>query len=170
MLPHGLLRRLCLARDWLRECDDRPPSVSAVARRAGLSRFHFIRLFRAVFGETPHQYLSRAQIEQAKQLLILSDQSVTAVCMAVSFSSLGSFSALFTRRTGLSPSAWRQRHRPAAGLPRLMPAKLIPGCFSLMGRIPAQQGHFQRSIRRAQMIGSAPTKPLHENQTEQHLR
>lgn len=129
MLHHELLRRLCLARDWLRECDDRPPPVSTVAQRSGLSRFHFIRLFRAVFGETPLQYRSRAQIEQAKQLLILSDQTVTEVCMTVGFSSLGSFSALFTRRTGLSPSAFQRRHRPAPGQPRLMLAELIPSCF-----------------------------------------
>jgi AraC-like DNA-binding protein len=142
MLHHELLRRLCLARDWLRECDDRPPAVSTVARRAGLSLFHFIRLFKAVFGETPHQYRSHAQIERAKELLILTDQSVTDVCMAVGFSSLGSFSTLFTRRVGVAPSAWQRRHRPPEGRPRQMPAELIPGCFSLMGRIPAKNGNF----------------------------
>ena len=147
MLYHELLRRLCLARDQLRECADRPRPVSAVARCAGISPFHFIRLFRAVFGETPHQYRSRAQIERAKQLLIISDQTVTEVCMTVGFSSLGSFSSLFTRRVGIPPSVWQRRHRPAAGRPRRMPAELIPGCISLMGQIPAQNSNFKEARR-----------------------
>jgi len=145
MLHHELLRRLCLARDWLRECDEHPPSVSAVARRAGISPFHFIRLFKAVFGATPHHYRSQARIERAKELLILSDQTVTEVCMAVGFSSLGSFSALFTRRVGLPPSAWQRRHRPAPGRPRQIPAELIPGCFSLMGRLPPTNRNFKEA-------------------------
>jgi AraC-like DNA-binding protein len=118
MLHSDLLRRLCCARDLLRDWEDSPRSVSAVARATGFSRFHFIRLFKAVFGETPHQYRSRAQIEQAKHLLILTDWSVTEVCMALGFSSLGSFSALFSRRVGMSPSAFQRRHRPATGSAR----------------------------------------------------
>lgn len=147
MLHHELLGRLCLARDWLRAEDDPLSPVRAIARRAGLSPFHFIRLFKAVFGATPHQYRSHARIERAKALLILSDQSVTEVCMTVGFSSLGSFSALFTSRVGVSPSAWRRRHRPSRGAPHRMPAELIPGCFTLMGAVPAQKRNFQEARR-----------------------
>jgi AraC-like DNA-binding protein len=94
MIHAELLRRLCRARDLVRDWEEAPLSVNEVARRTGFSCFHFIRLFKAVFGETPHQYQSQAQIEQAKHLLVLSDSSVTDVCMAVGFSSLG-VSALF---------------------------------------------------------------------------
>jgi AraC-like DNA-binding protein len=104
-----------------------------VARECGFSQFHFIRLFKALFGETPHQYRSRAQIEKAKQLLILTDGSVTDVCFDVGFSSLGSFSALFLRRAGLPPSQFQRRYRLASGFPRQLPSILIPGCLSLMG-------------------------------------
>ena len=135
MIHAELLRRLCLARDLLRDWEEAPRSVSAVARQAGFSCFHFIRLFKSVFGKTPHQYQAQAQIERAKHLLILTDWSVTEVCMAVGFSSLGSFSSLFLRRVGMSPSAFKQRYQPAAGKPRRLPSSLIPGCFSLMGRI-----------------------------------
>jgi AraC-like DNA-binding protein len=58
-----------------------------------------------VFGETPHQLRSLAQIERAKHLLVLTDLSVKEICMAVGFSSLGSFSTLFGRRAGMTPSA-----------------------------------------------------------------
>jgi AraC-like DNA-binding protein len=135
MIHPELLTRLCRARDLLRDWEDEPLSVIAVARASGLTRFHFIRLFKAIFGETPHQYRSRAQIEKAKHLLILSDLSITHVCMAVGFSSLGSFSALFSRRVGMSPSEFQQRYRPTSLPERQLPASLIPGCLSLMAEI-----------------------------------
>lgn len=134
MIHAGLLHRLCRARDLLRDWAEEPLTVSEVARRTGMSPFHFIRLFKAVFGETPHQYRSQAQIERAKHLLVLGTLSVTEVCMAVGFSSLGSFSTLFSHRVGMSPSSFRRRYRPAAETPQTLPSCLIPGCFSLMGR------------------------------------
>ena len=92
MIHPDLLNRLCHARDLLRDWEEEPLSIRAVARASSLTRFHFIRLFKAVFGETPHQYRLRAQIEKAKHLLILTDSSITDICMAVGFSSHGSFS------------------------------------------------------------------------------
>ena len=136
MIHPELLRRLCRARDLLRDWVEEPRTVQAVARETGFTRFHFIRLFKAMFGETPHQYRSRAQIERAKHLLILTDWTVTEVCMAVGFSSLGSFSALFSRRVGSAPSAFLRRHRSAQQGPRRLPPELIPGCISLMAAIP----------------------------------
>jgi len=144
MIHAELLSRLCHARDLLRDLEDEPVSVSAVARASGLTRFHFIRLFKAVFGETPHQYRSRAQVEKAKHLLILTELSITDVCMAVGYSSLGSFSSLFSRRVGMSPSEFQRRYRPASARERQLPASLIPGCLSLMATISDKE-HFSRS-------------------------
>jgi AraC-like DNA-binding protein len=143
MIHPELLSRLCHARDLLRDWEDEPRSVSAVARVSGLSRFHFIRLFKAMFGETPHRYRSRAQIEKAKHLLILSDLSITNVCMSIGFSSVGSFSTLFLRRAGMSPSEFQRRYRPASLAERQLPASLIPGCLSLMAGI-SEKGQFSR--------------------------
>jgi len=67
MIHPELLGRLCRARDLLRDWEDEPPSVSAEARTSGVTRFHFIRLFKAIFGEPPHQYRSRAQVEKTKR-------------------------------------------------------------------------------------------------------
>lgn len=148
MLHPDLLRRLCQARDRLRAEEDPPLSVARIAQHAGIAPHHFIRIFRAVFGETPHQYRAGARIERAKHLLLLSDRSVTAVCMAVGFSSLGSFSTLFTRHTGLSPTAWRRRHR-TAGIPSHLPSTLFPGCLTLMAEFPAEKAiSKKRAIRR----------------------
>ena len=135
MIHPELLSRLCYARDLLRDWDDEPLPMVAVARASGLTRFHFIRLFKAVFGETPHQYRSRAQIEKAKHLLILSHLSVTDVCMAIGFSSLGSFSALFSGRVGISPSEFQRRYRSTSAPEQQLPASLIPGCLLLLSGI-----------------------------------
>jgi AraC-like DNA-binding protein len=145
MLHPEVLRRLCLARECLRADEEPRPSVSQVARRAGIAPHHFIRLFRAVFGETPHQLRSLAQIERAKHLLVLTDHSVTEICMTVGFSSLGSFSTLFARRAGMTPSAWRRRYKPAPGPQPQLPPELIPGCLTLMPGFPARKGNFQEA-------------------------
>src|SRR5215831_1566675 len=147
MIHSDQLQRLCRARDLLRDWNNCPRSVSTVARECGFSEFHFIRFFKAVFGETPHQYRLRAQIEKAKHLLILTDWSVTDVCIAVGFLSLGSFSSLFSRRSGVSPSDFQRRYRAARGVPRRLPPSIIPGCLSLMN-FSQQNSNFREARRR----------------------
>lgn len=149
MIHPELLRRLCHARELLRECEDEPRSVSEVARAVGFTRFYFIRLFKAVFGETPHQYRTRAQIEKAKELLVLTDYTVTDVCMAVGFSSLGSFSALFSRRVGVAPSAFQRRHREKTRREGRLPAEVFPGCLTLMAGFLGGEGNFREAVVRA---------------------
>jgi AraC-like DNA-binding protein len=100
-----------------------------------MSQYHFIRLFKAVFGETPKQCQLRARLERAKHLLMLTETSVTDICMEVGFSSLGTFSTVFARRLGVSPSTYRKSSRSLGTVPGRMPKQLIPGCFSLMGAV-----------------------------------
>src|SRR4029453_3977619 len=133
MLTRGALIRLCRARDLLREVPDRPLSIRDVARDAGMSPYHFIRQFEALFGTTPHQYRIDARLEHAKRLLALSDYSVTAVCMELGCSSLGSFSELFARRVGMAPSVYRRQIRPLVTVPGILPVHLTPGCLTFMG-------------------------------------
>jgi transcriptional regulator GlxA family with amidase domain len=96
----------------------KPLDVPAMARQALMSPSHFSRQFRAAYGETPWSYLMTRRIERAKALLRLRELSVTDVCVAVGFSSLGSFSARFTELTGESPTAYRARdHGELASLP-----------------------------------------------------
>ena len=70
-------------------------------------------------------------------LLAKGELTVTEVCMAVGMSSLGSFSDLFTRRIGENPPDFQWRARVLVQVPGLLPVQLIPGCFSLMGLLPA---------------------------------
>jgi AraC-like DNA-binding protein len=135
LLRHDGFRRLCRARDLLSEVPEHPLSIEDVAREAQISPFHFIRQFEAVFGATPHQYRMQFRLDMAKRLLA-KGHSVTEVCMEVGFESLGSFSDLFRRRVGETPSVYRRRVRAMVQVPGTLPPDLIPGCLTLMGRLP----------------------------------
>ena len=120
MTPQDLanLAHLRRARDLMDREYARPLDVSALARAALMSTAHFSRQFRAAYGETPHAYLMTRRIERAKALLRLGELSVTDVCVAVGFSSLGSFSARFAELVGEPPTAYRARdHGGLAGVP-----------------------------------------------------
>ena len=115
--PHLLRVKDLIDRVYAEELD-----VTALARSAAVSPAYFSRSFKAAFGETPHQYLMSRRMERAMALLRRGDTSVTDVCFAVGFSSLGSFSAQFRRFVGVSPNAYRQRdgHENLAK---------VPGCY-----------------------------------------
>jgi AraC-like DNA-binding protein len=136
LLKHEAFRSLCRARDLLAVLDDEPPSIEAVARAVAISPFHFIRQFEAVFGVTPHQYRMQCRLDEAKRLLVAGRHSVTEVCMAVGFSSLGSFSELFKRRIGAPPSSYQRRLRGLCAVPERLQRVVAPGCLSLLGQLP----------------------------------
>ncbi|HJY86507.1 MAG TPA: helix-turn-helix transcriptional regulator [Candidatus Acidoferrales bacterium] len=107
-------------------------SIRQVAREIGMSPYHFIRLFKALFGETPKQSQLHARLEKAKHLLLVTDSSVTDACLEAGFSSLGTFSYVFARRVGMAPTSYRQKVHSLMSFPGEIPHQLIPGCFSLM--------------------------------------
>jgi AraC-like DNA-binding protein len=136
-LRRDTFRRLCLARNLLRDARGEPLSVERVAELVTLSRFHFIRQFEAMFGAKPLEYRTACRIERARELLARGELTVTEVCMAVGFTSLGSFSALFKKRVGESPSSFQARMRELAKVPGELEQELTPGCLTLMRRLPA---------------------------------
>src|SRR5580765_2227559 len=77
-----------------------------------MSEAHFIRSFRAVFGETPHRYLQRRRVERSMFLLRETDRSITDICFDVGFMSLGTFSRTFHEIIGETPSSYRDNHEP----------------------------------------------------------
>lgn len=106
-----LLRRLLRARVFAEDALGEPLSLGRLAREAALSPFHFHRLFRGAFGETPSAYVRRRRLERAREALLHTDKPVTDVCFDLGFSSLGSFSTLFRARFGASPRHFRARRR-----------------------------------------------------------
>ena len=122
------LRMLRHARDRIDRDYAEPMGIPALAAAAGYSTTHFIRAFRAAYGETPGAYRTRRRVERACELLRSVNLSVTEICHTVGFTSLGSFSARFSGLMGQSPSAYRAEAARRGG-----PAP-IPGCFVLMWR------------------------------------
>src|SRR6187397_2749229 len=105
-----LNRRLLRARDAMDRAYAEPLDVRAVAAVACLSEAHFIRSFRACFGETPHRYLQRRRVERAMFLLRETERSVTEICFDVGFTSLGTFSRTFSDIVGEPPTTYRLGH------------------------------------------------------------
>ncbi|HLU67054.1 MAG TPA: helix-turn-helix transcriptional regulator [Kofleriaceae bacterium] len=128
-----LRERLERARRLIDARYDQPLELEQIARAACLSPYHFHRLFRREFDDTPHQYLTRRRVERARELLLRSDLPITDVCFRVGFQSLGSFSALFRRHAGHSPARYRALVVQSLGVdgpaPLLAP---IPSCFYRM--------------------------------------
>jgi AraC-like DNA-binding protein len=125
-LPH-----LRAAKDLMDRAYAEPLDLDALARRAGYSRYHFLRAFRDAFGETPRTYLTRRRIERAKDLLRSANLTVTEICFLVGFSSLGSFCSRFTELVGITPTAYRDTAMRDGGPPP------IPGCYLMMWTRPA---------------------------------
>jgi len=121
-----VLLRLCRAKDAIHERWAERLTLDVLAREARLSRFHFLRSFRDAFSTTPHEYLTRVRLARARQLLLEDRASVTEVCFEVGFESLGSFSALFSRRMGESPATFRRRF---VQVPNAKEQAVIPGCY-----------------------------------------
>src|SRR6516162_3080210 len=120
------LRMLRLARDRIDRDYREDVGIVALASGAGYSREHFIRAFRAAYGDTPGRYRTRRRVERACELLRSANLTVTEICHLVGFTSLGTFSTRFAELTGMSPSRYR-----AEAVSRGGPAP-IPGCFALM--------------------------------------
>ena len=117
-----LSRHLLRVRDLIDRAYAAPLDVPALARSAHVSEAYFSRSFRAAFGETPHRYLLRRRMERAKALLRDGDLPVTEVCLAVGFTSLGSFGNAFRRYVGVTPTAYRERRHPGE-------LAAVPGCL-----------------------------------------
>ena len=112
-------RRMLRARDEMDRRYAEPLDVPTLAAIAHLSASQFGRVFKEVYGETPHRYLQRRRVERAMTLLRQTDRPVTDVAWDVGFASLGTFSRTFSTIVGCSPSEFRVRHEPVH----------VPSCF-----------------------------------------
>ena len=101
-------RRAVEAALWLDQHAHQAVDLESVSRQAGLSPFHFLRLFARVLGVTPHQYLVRCRLRHAARLLADPARSVTDVAFDVGFADLSNFVRTFRRAAGVSPRAFRK--------------------------------------------------------------
>ena len=140
------------ARDAMDRDYAKPLDIPTLARIAYVSEAHFIRTFRATFGETPHRYLQRRRVEQEQySSLRETDRSVTEICFDVGFTSLGTFSRTFTEILGEPPTTYRWR---AADL------SAVPACFAKAWTRPSSFGEV-RAASGALRLALMPSKITH---------
>jgi AraC-like DNA-binding protein len=130
-------RRMLRARDMMDRAYTRPLDIPALARIAHVSDAHFIRTFRATFGETPHRYLQRRRVERAMFLLRDTGRRVTEICLEVGFTSLGTFSRTFRDIVGESPTDYRKRADVIA----------VPNCFTMAWMRPVNRSVLDKQPR-----------------------
>ncbi len=102
------IRRLI---EVLRLIEDRPEEavdLAALASAAGLSKYHFLRVFGRFIGMTPYQYVLRARMTRAARRLKTSEDSVLAVALDSGFGDLSTFNARFRATFGTTPSRYRR--------------------------------------------------------------
>ena len=164
------LRAMRLAKDAMdRDWADSDLDLDAVAAYAGYSRYHFVRAFKAAYGETPGQYLSRRRIERAEELLRSANLSVTEICMLVGFTSLGTFSARLQEADGHEPQRIQAAARAPGGGddPRVLRDALHrrlqvrrSGCGEERQRKATTKRRQRSDQRRAQQRRSRPSSAL----------
>ncbi|HEY3084132.1 MAG TPA: AraC family transcriptional regulator [Candidatus Dormibacteraeota bacterium] len=125
-----LNRRMLRARDAMDRSYAQALDIPSLAQVAHVSDAHFIRTFRATFGETPHRYLQRRRVERAMFLLRETDRSITDVCLDVGFTSLGTFSRTFNDIVGVSPTDYRAKRTVISA----------PTCFTMSWMRPSSFG------------------------------
>ena len=130
MIRDAQYKKVCLGRDYLTKHYASCFDLGEVADYSCMSKYHFCRVFSEVFGESPYQYIAKIRIEQAKKLLITSKFSINDICEKVGYSSIGSFSVLFRKKTGMSPTQYRAKLWKLAKDPLTYPVQSIPLCYA----------------------------------------
>lgn len=105
-------------------------TVEQISEQACLSLFHFIRLFKIIYGISPYQYLREKRMDMAKIKIATTDQPIMDICFDCGFDSIGSFSTLFKAKTGMSPRQYRQEKRKSQQALEKTPLSAIPHCLA----------------------------------------
>src|SRR5260370_110203 len=130
-----LNRRMLRARDAIDRAYAQPLDIHNLAEIAFVSEAHFIRAFRATFGETPHRYLQRRRVERAMFKVCGTERNNTDLCFDVALNSLGTFSRTFRDVVGVTPSEYRDRAE----------VKAVPSCFTMAYMRPSSFGEARSS-------------------------
>lgn len=123
-------QKLVAGRDYIADNYLVPFNLSHAANHSNMSPYHFLRVFKNVYGETPNEFLIRLRIEKAKRMLITENLSVSEVCERVGYASLGSFSSLFLKQVGMPPTLYRRKLWALSADPFRFPSQVIPACYA----------------------------------------
>lgn len=124
-----LYKRIVKAKLFIDENYKHHIDLENIAEEASFSKFHFIRLFKSIYGQTPHQYLIAIRIDRAKRLLS-NGNTIAQTCYEVGFDSLTSFTGLFKKMEGQTPSSYQRQIRDRQERIKNAPLHFIPNCFA----------------------------------------
>ena len=126
---HYLYKRVVQAKAFIDHNYSDKIDINNISDEAYFSKFHFIRLFKKIYGKTPHQYLTTVRIDHAI-LLLRANKSVSEVCYAVGFETISAFGSLFKRLVGITPSAFLESQQQIKIQTLTTPLKFVPVCFA----------------------------------------
>ena len=130
MTAYTQFKRLSIGRDYIADNYLETFSLADAANNSFMSPFHFSRVFKEIYGETPNEFLIRLRIEKAKEMLITENYSVSEICERVGYMSLGSFSSLFLKHVGMPPTSYRRTLWSLSSEPFRYPSQVIPSCYA----------------------------------------
>lgn len=125
-----LYRRIVEAKIFIDNNYTKAIDISEIANEACFSKYHFLRLFKTSYGKTPHQYLTALRIEEAKKQFTKEGTMVSSVCFDLNFVSVTSFSKLFKKHTGLTPTDYINQQQNQKKNIKQEPLAYIPNCFA----------------------------------------
>ncbi len=104
-----LFRRIGMAKDYIDAHIKEDLDIDEISQVAALSSFHFLRMFKLIYGQTPHNYITSERMKLAAFLLNSSELPVGQVCQEVGFENISSFGRLFRSRFGVTASEFRKQ-------------------------------------------------------------
>lgn len=125
-----LYRRIVQAKLFIDRHFREKINIEDIAEEASFSRFHFIRLFRQAYGNTPHQYLMSLRMLEAEKLMANPGLNIQDICFEIGFESVGTFTTQFTKIYGKTPKTRQKEILEKKRLTSEEPLKTIPGCFA----------------------------------------
>lgn len=137
MATHHKFDRLNASRDFISDNYQTRLSLPDIAKHSYMSPFHFLRVFKDAYGETPNEFLIRLRVDQAKNMLITGNFSVSEICEKLGYTSLGSFSSMFLKQTGMAPTVYRRKLWALSSEAFRFPSQAIPACYAyhFLGKI-----------------------------------
>ena len=126
-----LYRRIVQAKCYIDKFYANKIDLNNISEEAHFSKFHFNRLFKSVYGKTPHQYLTTVRMDMAQQLL-RQGKPVSDVCLLVGYDSLSTFSGLFRKNVGKTPLDFLNSHKQRKTDIQSKPLSFVPSCYAFM--------------------------------------
>jgi AraC-like DNA-binding protein len=125
-----LYRRIVQAKLFIDKHFREKINLDEIAEEASFSRFHFIRLFKLAYGDTPHQYMMFLRMREAEQLMENPELKIQDICFEIGFESVGTFTTQFTKVFGKTPKARRKEILEKKKIIIEQPLRTVPNCFA----------------------------------------